>query len=1065
MTSLLLRLVHHRHLVNFRRRHVSLPIWKAKRWVRRLLLGPDEAPLVSVIVPVRNAADTLVETLQSLQVQRIGAWEAIIVDDGSTDSTPSLVASWQERDRRIRYLRQVPMGVSHARNTGLLHAVADRVMFLDGDDWIAPDYFEQMFAALAENPWADVVYCGYVRVSTDGWQLPMTYSPKVAGAPFETFAQNCAAAIHCFLLRRQVVHEAGGFDTGLRTCEDWDLWVRIARTGASFVGVPLPLAYYRMRPGSATSSYVQMIKDAHHVIAHARTIDPRVKRTDPRYFEGLKDDDVNERWAHFAVWCAAVEAANGRTGRPALDLLDRLPDFKDKTDGVGDCLFHGLSIGARRPSWALTDTWRTAEAFLIEICERLEAVSTRPGLGRCIMENLEAQLLRSCRLASPQTLWCMRGYKIDLRRPIPDIETAPKVDSLYLRIADGDHWLDEIYLPLFGPIASRDLARLILEDWRFQHCLKHGPFSMRLHLAREVAADVARSAVALFRGRRGRRRQMLHIIRGIRRGLRAGALLAAAGAPPSLAISEPKNSERAAMLVERWRDEMLHRHGASSRPTRVKARHAPSGACGAVSPSDRREFWNQSFEAPDPWNYTSPYEQKKYERTLALLPDEPIERAMELACAEGLFTDHLAPRVKSLLAIDISEKALARAQTRCGRHANVQFQCLDLIDDAVPGDMDLIVCSEVLYFLKDTNELRRVAEKLKSALAPGGRILTAHAFVLSDDRNETGFDWDNAFGAKTIDRIFSETPELGREKSLVTVLYRIDLYRKLIEEAPRLDPKIQECALDSPMDAEVECQIAWGGAFIRRSEARRIEVTEHIPILMYHRVSETGTPVLARYRVEQRAFEQQLRFLRQHGYYGITAADLLEAIRAGEPLRGRPIMLTFDDAYRDFFDRAWPLLQRYDFPSQVFVVTEKVAGYADWDASYGEPAPLMSWDEIVALSTKGVGFGSHLATHRAACGLPTDELLREAASSRFSLEARLQTEVRSIALPFGLHNRRVIETLKICGYEIGVTIQEGVASIRMDPLMLPRLEIVGSDDLAAFARKVGRRDAFRGTHR
>jgi peptidoglycan/xylan/chitin deacetylase (PgdA/CDA1 family) len=225
---------------------------------------------------------------------------------------------------------------------------------------------------------------------------------------------------------------------------------------------------------------------------------------------------------------------------------------------------------------------------------------------------------------------------------------------------------------------------------------------------------------------------------------------------------------------------------------------------------------------------------------------------------------------------------------------------------------------------------------------------------------------------------------------------------------------------------------------------------------MYHSVSDTGAPELARYRVNPGAFEQQLRFLRQQGYYTTSADDLLESVRTGQALPGRPIMLTFDDGYRDFYETAWPLLHRYDFAALVFIVTGKVAGRADWDSSYGEPASLMGWDEIEALSRLGVTFGSHLATHRAADCLSTEELLNEGSSSRFELEKRLKSTIRSIAFPFGIHGSRVINTLRLCGYEIGFTTADGVSSIHMNPLTLPRLEISGSDDLEDFACKIRR---------
>ena len=1057
LLSRLLRLVRST-LVNCRRRRVSLLVWKVKRWIRQIRLDPDSTPLVSVIIPAHNAAATLARTLESLIVQRLGAWEAIVVDDGSTDATPEVIASWKNRDSRIRHVTQAQSGVSCARNSGLLHARAERVLFLDADDWLADDYLEHMFAAVIENPEADVIYCGYVRIADDGWQHPMAFLWDVASAPFETFGSHCAVSIHSVILRRQLVMEVGGFDVGLKTSEDWDLWLRIARTGATFVAVPLPLAYYRMRPGSATNNYVRMVADAWQVIQRSRSADPRVRRPDPRYADGIRDGASVERWTYFAIWSAACEAANGRTGTPALDLIGPLIDMKENTDAVSDCLLHGLAIGGRRPPWALTQIWRQAEPHLLEICQRLESASTRPGLARSIMENLEVQIIRECDLASPQTLWRMQGYRIDVRGPVPKIEARAGVDNLYLRITDGRTWLDEIYYPLLGPMEAREAARLIVETWGFDNCLEHGPIAMRLRLAREVAADVARSFGTLFRSRHGRRRQVLSMINVVWRGLRCSRFLKVASAHKSETAEEPTTLDRALSIIER------HQNGSR---TVMAARRSDSNNLlngpAPISPASRRAHWNQIFESSNPWNYTSPYEQKKYDRTLEMLPDQPIARALELACAEGHFTERLAPRVGSLIGADISDRALERARLRCRHQSNVEFQCLDLIDGPIPGDMDLIVCSEVLYFLEDVDSLRIIADRLKSALAPGGRLVTAHAFVLSDDPGRTGFDWSNLFGAKTIDDVLAATPGLRKEKSLITELYRIDAYRREVEGESASEPEFRQVPLDSPLDVAVERQIVWGGATARRSDAIRTEVTERVPILMYHRVSDTPVAGLARYCIDPRLFEQQLRFLRQHGYYTITADALRDAIRSGEALPGRPMMLTFDDAYRDFRETAWPLLQRYDFDAQVFVVTDKVSGCADWDSSYGEPAPLMSWEEIERLSAEGVSFGSHLATHRAADCLSTEELLSEGASSRFALEARLDSEIRSIAFPFGIHNYRVINTLKLVGYEIGLTTNDGVASIRMDPMALPRLEIMGSDDLAAFAWKVARHDALRGT--
>src|SRR5579862_28225 len=97
-----------------------------------------------------------------------------------------------------------------------------------------------------------------------------------------------------------------------------------------------------------------------------------------------------------------------------------------------------------------------------------------------------------------------------------------------------------------------------------------------------------------------------------------------------------------------------------------------------MSGLNERRFWNATFAHPDPWNYASEYEQTKFRHTLDLLPDAPVGSAIELGCSEGIFTAMLAPRVKQLLAIDISDRALARAEARCADVRNVGFARHDI---------------------------------------------------------------------------------------------------------------------------------------------------------------------------------------------------------------------------------------------------------------------------------------------------------------------------------------------------------------------------------------------------
>jgi SAM-dependent methyltransferase len=140
----------------------------------------------------------------------------------------------------------------------------------------------------------------------------------------------------------------------------------------------------------------------------------------------------------------------------------------------------------------------------------------------------------------------------------------------------------------------------------------------------------------------------------------------------------------------------------------------------------------------DPWKYaTSTYEQKKYRRTLAHLP-ERIDSALELGCSVGVFTAMLAPRCERLLAVDFSPTALAHASERVGDLADVELRQAVLPEETPRGPFSAIVCSEILYYWSPDlvcEGLRRI----ESALEPGGILLAVH-WRRDDPRRELDGD-------------------------------------------------------------------------------------------------------------------------------------------------------------------------------------------------------------------------------------------------------------------------------------------------------------------------------------
>ena len=170
--------------------------------------------MLSVVIPARNAADTLAETLDSLLAQTRRDWEAIVVDDGSTDSTKQIAETYVGRDRRFRLLSdgRPPEGASAARNRGIAEAKGRWLLFLDSDDWIQPAFIgEDDRRAGGPSRHQDRLLRLPSRLR--GWQLgPSWLSADIARAPFEVFARGCPAVIHSFVLDRALVVELGGFD-------------------------------------------------------------------------------------------------------------------------------------------------------------------------------------------------------------------------------------------------------------------------------------------------------------------------------------------------------------------------------------------------------------------------------------------------------------------------------------------------------------------------------------------------------------------------------------------------------------------------------------------------------------------------------------------------------------------------------------------------------------------------------------------------------------------------------------------------------------------------------------
>ncbi len=221
-------------------------------------------PLVTVVIPAYNAQATLAETLRSLLAQSLTDWRAVVIDDGSTDSTPMIAADFAWRDQRITHVRQENQGLAGARNRGLDCAEGRFVHFLDSDDWLTPLGLELLVQA---SEWSGRgAACGsWTLHGADGRPLGVTMTPPDQVVGLEHLLDGNALAPHSHLVRREHLGSMR-FDPSTPGVEDYQMWMSLAATGVKWSAVDEAVACYRIRPGSMSKYPGRMLESACRVL-------------------------------------------------------------------------------------------------------------------------------------------------------------------------------------------------------------------------------------------------------------------------------------------------------------------------------------------------------------------------------------------------------------------------------------------------------------------------------------------------------------------------------------------------------------------------------------------------------------------------------------------------------------------------------------------------------------------------------------------------------------------------------------------------------------------------------
>jgi glycosyltransferase involved in cell wall biosynthesis len=220
------------------------------------MLAETPAPRVSAVVPVHNGAAFLERAVESLHTQTLADVEVVIVDDGSTDDTPAVIADLAARDRRVRPFRQEHAGEAAAANRATAEARADLIARLDADDIAVPDRLERQVAWLDANP--SVAALGGSIISIDRNDRKLRVHTYPAGSVRETMSRGPAIAHPTAMMRKSVLLAVGGYRAAFRVAEDYDLWLRMAEK-ADLANLPEVLTYYRLHPNQATARFTTLM--------------------------------------------------------------------------------------------------------------------------------------------------------------------------------------------------------------------------------------------------------------------------------------------------------------------------------------------------------------------------------------------------------------------------------------------------------------------------------------------------------------------------------------------------------------------------------------------------------------------------------------------------------------------------------------------------------------------------------------------------------------------------------------------------------------------------------------
>lgn len=215
-----------------------------------------------------------------------------------------------------------------------------------------------------------------------------------------------------------------------------------------------------------------------------------------------------------------------------------------------------------------------------------------------------------------------------------------------------------------------------------------------------------------------------------------------------------------------------------------------------------------------------------------------------------------------------------------------------------------------------------------------------------------------------------------------------------------------------------------------------------VPVLMYHQIGDERNNDAV---ISLERFAEHMEYLHRNGFSTLSLEELEAFLSGRAELPPKPVVITFDDGYRDTYEVALPILKRYNFKSTLFIPT-------------GDKDRRISWAELREMKAAGMAVASHSNTHRELAAMTAAAKTEEIARSKELLDRNLGQDTGYFCYPNGSYDEETIALLRKHGYRLAVTIEPGWVKRGDNPFALKRVWVGNQVDLRHFEYRVTRED-------